>query len=218
MPSKRLSPYADLLTKAIKDKKFPARSKASLIWFNNQVKDLKITLNTSGIGQKQQPKINRYSLGELYYFQYDAKYKQTLPYWDRYPLVLPLSLTRNGFIGINFHYISPIHRTELFNNLLKLQVVGQYKRDKIRTTYEILNVAAKYKYFKPCVKRYSFTRIKKPFVRLDRIDWEIAMFLPMHNFMKQKKEIVWRESALKVKNRTTNRTKIKKNRKNKRRK
>ena len=43
--------------------------------------------------------------GRLNVFFYDPKFKATLPYYDRFPLVLPLKGTSNGFIGINFHFL-----------------------------------------------------------------------------------------------------------------
>ena len=27
--------------------------------------------------------------GQMFFFQYDAKYKQELPYWDRFPMAIP---------------------------------------------------------------------------------------------------------------------------------
>ena len=43
--------------------------------------------------------------GRLNMFFYDPKLKATLPYYDRFPLVLPLKRFENGFLGINFHYL-----------------------------------------------------------------------------------------------------------------
>ena len=43
--------------------------------------------------------------GEMYMFYYDAKHKDTLPYWDRFPLVFPFSKVKDGFLGLNLHYL-----------------------------------------------------------------------------------------------------------------
>ena len=51
-------------------------------------------------------------------FFYDPKFKQRLPYYDTFPLVLPLEPMKGGFIGLNFHYLPYGAR---FNFLQQLQ-------------------------------------------------------------------------------------------------
>ena len=41
--------------------------------------------------------------GLLNMFFYDPKGRNTLPYYDTFPLVLPLEEYPDGFLGINFH-------------------------------------------------------------------------------------------------------------------
>ena len=43
--------------------------------------------------------------GRLNMFFYDPKFKKKLPYYDTFPLVLPLEEYNDGFLGINFHYL-----------------------------------------------------------------------------------------------------------------
>ena len=43
--------------------------------------------------------------GRLNMFFYDPKFKKTLPYYDTFPLVLPLEPYSDGFLGINLHYL-----------------------------------------------------------------------------------------------------------------
>ena len=47
---------------------------------------------------------NRPFYGRLNMFFYDPKYKKKLPYYDTFPLVLPIERYPDGFLGINFHY------------------------------------------------------------------------------------------------------------------
>ena len=42
-------------------------------------------------------------IGRMYFFYYDAKNKDKLPQWDRFPLVLPIERYGNGFLGLNLH-------------------------------------------------------------------------------------------------------------------
>ena len=45
------------------------------------------------------------SAGRMAMFVYDPKTKQTLLFYDTFPLVLPVDTFRGGFIGLNFHYL-----------------------------------------------------------------------------------------------------------------
>ena len=49
--------------------------------------------------------------GKLYAYMYDAKHKDTLPFWDKFPLIVYLGLGKQGtttlMYGLNLHYIPP---------------------------------------------------------------------------------------------------------------
>ena len=42
-------------------------------------------------------------------FVYDPKTKAKLPFYDTFPLVLPIDTFRGGFIGLNFHYLPTVY-------------------------------------------------------------------------------------------------------------
>ena len=56
--------------------------------------------------------------GNLNMFFYDPKFKKTLPYYDRFPLVLPIERYSDGFLGINLHYLPMTLRLQLLDNLV----------------------------------------------------------------------------------------------------
>ena len=88
----------------------------STTWYKNAI---------SSIGQKitasklmAQGKLSaRPNIGLLNLFFYDPKYKETLPYYDTFPLVLPLESIKGGFSGLNFHYLAPGARLRLLESL-----------------------------------------------------------------------------------------------------
>jgi len=49
---------------------------------------------------------------------YSPKFKSTLPYYDTFPLVLPLEMYSDGFLGINFHYLPIPLRMKLLDKLV----------------------------------------------------------------------------------------------------
>ena len=56
--------------------------------------------------------------GRLNMFFYDPKFKKTLPYYDTFPLVLPLEKYTDGFLGINLHYLPMNLRIRLLDRLV----------------------------------------------------------------------------------------------------
>ena len=77
-------------------------TRKSSTWYRNAVASIADTITARKL--YNQGKINqRPSLGRLNLFFYDPKFKETLPYYDTFPLVLPLEGFRGGFLGMNFH-------------------------------------------------------------------------------------------------------------------
>ena len=132
--------------------------------------------------------------GMMYLFSYDAKYKETLPYFDRFPLVFPFHLDSKGFLGMNMHYIPHLLRAKLMDALYDLASHTQYdEKTKLRMSYQLLNSSSQYKYFKPCVKKYLFSQLQSKFLLVPSNEWDIALFLPLERFNKNKRT-VWNDS------------------------
>ena len=95
-------------------------TRKSSTWYRNAVASIADTVTARKL--YNQGKINqRPSGGRLNLFFYDPKFKEKLPYYDTFPLVLPLETIRGGFLGINFHYLSPVVRFSLLNQLFSLK-------------------------------------------------------------------------------------------------
>ena len=134
-------------------------------------------------------------IGRLFFLFYDPKGKDTLPYYDKFPLVMPITTFKNGFLGLNFHYLSPRHRTILLERLLSLRS-NQTMDDttRIRLKYSILKNTAKYKHHKPTIKRYLNGRVKSQFRRIDADEFTAATLLPVARFKKESVGTVWADS------------------------
>ena len=138
---------------------------------------------------------NRIITGEMYLFAYDPKTKDDLPYYDRFPLVFPFRRVTGGFYGINMHYLPHMLRARLMDNLYSL-ANNKLNDDttKLRLSYALLHRAAKFRYFKPCVKHYLNSHVKTRFLWVPADQWETAMFLPLERFVGATKQQVWRDS------------------------
>jgi len=128
--------------------------------------------------------------GYMYMFAYDAKHKDTLPYYDKFPLVFPFSVDADGFLGMNLHYLPHLLRARLMDALYDLSTNQKFdEKTKLRMSYDLLNGSAKYKYFRPCVKRYLFSQLQTRFLLVPSNEWDIALFLPLERFTVNKRQV-----------------------------
>jgi hypothetical protein len=172
-----------------------ARTKASMEWFRSTVSNRKVS-RASLIGDG--PTRSRQVYGSMYNFQYDPKTKQTLPYYDRFPLCIPVQKAKGGFYGLNLHYLHPLIRAQFLDELYDITNNDKYDRStKMRVTYSLLKSSSKMRFFKPCLKHYLSSQIQSQFLLIEPADWEIAIFLPTESFRKVGKETVWNESRSK---------------------
>lgn len=167
-------------------------------WFRANAKKIS-TVNDKRIMKDKERltnKMTRYSIGRMFMFYYDPKTKDQLPYYDRFPLIFPIELYADGFLGINLHYISPLLRAKLMNALY--MTVNNKKYDdttRLRINYSILKSASRFKYFEPCVKRYLFSHVRSRFYYVAPNEWDMALMLPTERFVGAQKAKVFRESA-----------------------
>ena len=86
-------------------------SRDALQWLKRQVNNLRNPPALARGITKEKDRFTRtndyrkFLIGALYFFVYDPKTKADLPYYDRFPLVLPLKREPDGFLGLNLHYL-----------------------------------------------------------------------------------------------------------------
>ena len=136
------------------------------------------------------------NIGQMFMFFYSPKHKDTLPYYDRFPLVFPIEIYQDGFLGINLHYLPHRLRANLMDALY--MTINNKRNDtttKLRITYEIMKSSSRMRYFKPCLKRYLAGHVLQKFIYIDPKDWDKALMLPTERFVKQSKQYVHTESV-----------------------
>jgi hypothetical protein len=125
----------------------------------------------------------RVAVGQMYLFKYDAKHKDELPYYDMFPLIFPFKKVKDGFLGLNFHYLPLPYRAILMDNLYPLMNNDKLdETSRLRLSYSILTKTTKLRYFKPCVKHYLNNNVKSRFIYIAPEEWNIALFLPLQKF------------------------------------
>lgn len=130
------------------------------------------------------PEISGAAVGKLYMFVYDAKHKDTLPFYDKFPLVFPIEFKAGGFLGLNLHYLPPVARANLMDALYTEANNQNYNKSmKLIISYQILKHASiKFAGFENCIKRYLFDHVKSPFHYVNPKDWDKALMLPMQQW------------------------------------
>jgi len=122
----------------------------------------------------------RPSAGRMNMFVYDAKTKAKLPYWDAFPLVLPVDTFRGGFVGLNFHYLPYGVRFKLLEQLQSYASNGKFDSStKLQVGYSNLKGQS---IIKPAVKKYLWRQVRSNFRRIDVDEMAIACYLPVADF------------------------------------
>ena len=136
-------------------------SRESIQWLTKKVGELRNPQHIPrSIKNEKQRHTNRFVLGGMYFFYYDPKLKKELPYYDKFPLVIPLERYKDGFLGLNLHYLPTKYRLIFMDKLIDYAVLNEQDDPKrIRITYDILNASKRFPEFRPCIKRYLTSHI-----------------------------------------------------------
>lgn len=201
-------------------------TKKAVEWYQKMVNTLKETeagkVGTQMMKERQKlvprGQLSNQHIGRMVMFYYDAKWRAELPYYDKFPLVLPLKFYTGegaGFLGINLHYLPINLRATLLDRIYQIYKAKHFDENKKLTlTYELLNSSSRYKYFKPCLKRYLYKPnnkgnpqdpgmcVRSQFYIIDPNEWNMMLTLPTERFVKHYTSIdaktVWKDSQRKV--------------------
>lgn len=180
----------------------PAVPVKSVDWYKESVSRLRnITardlMNDPSIGVKNVNALGQAYIGKMVLFFYDPKHKDTLPYYDRYPLIFPIEWYRDGsMLGINMHYLRPDARRKLLAEMSKSLLINKDKPEqaKLLVSYSILKSAARYKAFTPCIKKYLLSHVRSRFSIIPLEQWDNVVSLPLQRFEKATSHVVYNDS------------------------
>lgn len=171
------------------------RSQEARDWFRERAGDVPEVSTHELIDSTEERLFKNVSLGGLYLFHYDPKTKDKLPYYDANPLVFPVQWSEGGFKGLNLHYLPPMHRAALMDELYKIASNAELdNKTRIVANYTLLNSMGSFKAFKPCFKRYLNRFVTSQFLAVKPVEWDIALFLPLENFQKAGANRIYNDS------------------------
>ena len=159
-------------------------------WFRDKIKEFGTPKSADLIRDGKRTSVPTF--GILNMFVYDPKLKDKLPYYDTFPLVLPIEEYNNGFLGINLHYLSMPMRLRLLDRLVDYSNNNKFDEStKLRVDYSRLK---KIDLIKPCLKRYLASNIKTQFRKVEADEFMVATLLPVQRFKKQSDSHVFAKS------------------------
>ena len=174
------------------------RSKESRAWFMNKAKNLNVSRSKL---MKEDPieLRSRPAVGKMYMYFYDPKTKDTLPYYDRFPLIIMVGPAPKGFMGLNLHYLPLDVRAKFLDALLGTINNERYDEStRFRLSYDMLKRASRLRAFRPCLKRYLSSHVRSRLALVPAPEWEIATFLPTADFEKASSSEVYKDSRRKM--------------------
>jgi hypothetical protein len=159
-------------------------------WFRDKIKEFGTPKSADLI--RDGKRTSTPTFGLLNMFVYDPKLKDKLPYYDTFPLVLPIEKYSNGFLGINMHYLSMPMRMRLLDRLVDYSNNDKFdKSTKLNVDYSNLK---KIDLIKPCLKRYLAGNVKTQFRKVEADEFIVATLLPVQRFKKQSDSHVFAKS------------------------
>lgn len=179
------------------------RASVSLRWYLNQLKTSSHgyqLIDEYGDGVATVVRSNhRPYIGGMYQFLYDAKTKDKLPYWDAFPLVIPIHFYSDGFLGLNLHYLPVKMRLKMLAKLMtyrkRIKTGGHGLRVYMELSYKLLTSMMNMEGFQFMIKRYLNSQIRSRVILVSSKHWEDVAFLPTQQFQKQSAETVWAEAT-----------------------
>lgn len=173
-------------------------------WYRTQIEKLKITEFTTQLGNdftsQGELRSNRPKDGSLNLFFYSPKHKNKLPYYDRFPLIMPIqrfnaSYRGNkksgaGFIGLNFHYLPYVMRFKLLTDIIpRGRLDGSVERVFVRYP-DIKSIQLA----RPVIKRYLLENVHSDYRYFRLEDYMTILMAPIEDFAKAGKTQVWSDS------------------------
>ena len=159
-------------------------------WYKDKIKEFGKPTAQNLIRDGKRSSIPFY--GRLNMFFYDPKWKKKLPYYDTFPLVLPIEKYPDGFLGINMHYLPIPLRIRLLDKLVDFSNNTKFDEStKLIVNYSKLK---NINLIKPTLHRYLAGHTKSQFRRIDADEFTIATLLPVQRFKKASEKEVWSDS------------------------
>ena len=176
-----MNPLIRKFQKIAEEAKLSKGTKKARLDFARLVRN-EVDINNLGRVTRGLQKPPRLATGMLVAFEYKPKGINTLPFYDRFPLVFITEIKPDGWVGVNLHYLHPNVRANLFY---------QMDRKKVQFGKDDMTLAA--------TKRYLADHVVIAPKEFPESLWEIAAQLPFEGFRGASKTSAWKSTTRKMK-------------------
>jgi hypothetical protein len=152
-------------------------------WINEKAMDL-----TSGTVKKRLLNSDRArtpTIGSLYFYKYDPKLKEILTIYDKYPMAFPIKMYKDGFLGVNMHYLPVGERKEFIKSINEFKTTSDSPRTSVNV--ELFNDLESskriYKMMPQAVKRYLFAHVRSKIIQILPEEYEKAVQLKIDEWV-----------------------------------
>ena len=181
------------LQQSLSQKGLAPRTNLARAWLQQKMVGLKPTRR--GLTEDRSRLRSDPLIGKMYFYYYDPKTKERMEYYDKFPLVIPIEEHKDGFLGLNLHYIHPKQRLQLLDKLSDIATNKNFDEStRFKISYNYLRNAKRLFEHKPCLKKYLYNHIQSKFINIDASEWDIAVLLPVESFSGASKQRVFQES------------------------
>jgi hypothetical protein len=170
----------------------PGDSKASVKWLYSMAPKLRSsTVPVEAFNARLQTNV---FIGGMFIYGYDPKTKDTLPWYDTLPVIIPISIYNDGWLGMNLHYLPPMLRAKLLDKLLYFKKREGTPRAYMKVSYQFLNGLVKDRWFGPTIHRYLGNHVVTRMLRVDDKYWEQVAMLPLQKFIGATSREIWSQT------------------------
>ncbi len=188
----------------------PARGRAAQDWFRRTIREIygdrpiagreqlvqvEDATTRSAIGIMGRP----LNIGRMFMFAYQPMLREQLPFYDRFPMIFVIEFRKDGFLGLNMHYLPIRLRLMLFNRLTVLMNNASLNDNtRLRLSYQVIKNATKFHSALPLIREYKAKYVRSRVLEVHPRDWEIALFLPSEKFKKRGKQTIWADTRKEI--------------------
>lgn len=183
------------LERGMSSSEIAKRQRESIAYFSGRNKAKTVDTGRANLSMmtKGQRGVSDLIPGTMMTYAYSAKNADTLPYWDRFPLIVFLDVQKNGnLLALNMHYLPPDFRAKILAELMKTVTAKDLRHDvRMRITYQKCQRIAAFQPLQFALKSYIPQRVSTKIVRIQPDAWHHAIFFPSQMFVNASERKVW---------------------------
>ena len=104
-----------------------------------------------------------------------------------------LDVYNDGFMGLNFHYVSPVERMKFFSKMMKFSTQkGEPENMTSKAKFNVSwDAVRNVRHADKMIHKYLYGHVKTSLLEAPPNEWENVIFLPYQKFVGASAKSVW---------------------------